>query len=96
MLFALFHLWIYHQLIEIEGFKQINGHAVSRLNLTWIFMIYFQIVRFLHLKIEKTELVSPGYGANYDLFDNRKIKFWDYIFFFVFFIIWSIVLPTTY
>ena len=88
-LISLIQIWLYSILHDNPAWvTPIGNHWADGLQLNWIVLIYYQLARFIHLKIKKNELVSACYGSNYDLHDDRKIDYLDYIFFAIFIISW--------
>ncbi|MDP5200077.1 hypothetical protein [Flavobacterium sp. DG2-3] len=63
----------------------VNGHASLGLRSTIISLLLYQFLRFISLTIQKKELVVPAKYGKYDLLDERKVTFLDYICFFTFF-----------
>ncbi len=96
----MFIIWTGIGLIHIFLFKYLSNnpvlmgnkrHAAFGLQFTIYFVILFEIIRIIHLKLFKYELVSlVGAGRSRDLWENRRIKTPDIICFFSYFIIWVI------
>lgn len=91
---SLTHIYMYSKFSVGSTWTAPNGaNYFDSLQFNWVFLIYFQLARFIHLKINKNELVGPAYGGNYDLIDDKKIDFLDYFFFIIFAIIWILLIP---
>lgn len=93
LFFSLLHLWIYFELKEKYNSNIEIEYYLKRLRYTSLFLVYFQIVRVIHIKIKNIELVAPSWGGSYDIYDMRKIKFLDYLFFVIFILLWVIYFP---
>ena len=95
LIFSLLHLWIYFKLKEKYNSDTEIVYYTQRLCYTSVFLLYFQIARVIHIKIKNIELVAPSWGGSYDIYDMRKIKFLDYIFFVIFMVTWLFCFPHT-
>ena len=95
LIFSLFHIWLYFIIQNKLYFDISPEYAGDGLLYIFPFLLYFQLARIIHLRIKNTELVAPSWGGSFDIYDNRKIDFLDYLFFFGFFAIWVIIIPMT-
>ena len=93
LIFSFFHLWVYFELKEKYNSDIRLEYYIKRLPYIFLFLVYFQIARIIHIKIKNIELVSPTWGQSYDIYDLRKIKFLDYLFFVIFILLWVIFFP---
>lgn len=78
------HLYFYYTLKDVTVLQMYRGHATTPLRNTLPLLVLYQILRVASLKIQQQELVSPSRGFTTDLFDERKVNWLDYIFFFTY------------
>jgi hypothetical protein len=81
---GLFHFYLYQIFKDDPTLQMLRGHAAMPLRNTIPLLLIFQILRFLSLKIQGQELVSPSKGSATDLFDERKVNWLDIVFFFTY------------
>lgn len=88
VIISFFHLYLFFVFSgDVKWTTSFGFNEFDRLQFTWMFLLYFQTARFIHLKVKNNELVSAA-GASYDLIDDRKIDYLDYILFFTFIVVW--------
>ena len=69
------HIFLFRHLSENPDLMFKIGHAANGLRFTIYFVILFEIIIIIHLKLLKYELVSlGGPGITRDLWENRRIK----------------------
>ena len=69
---ALIQIGIYYK----HGLNNTDWPAIRGLRNFWIFLITFQILRWLSLKLQKKEFVTIA-RMRRDLYDDRKFTLWD-------------------
>jgi hypothetical protein len=79
-----FHLYLYFKLRDVPTLQMLRGHSSTPLRNTIPLLFLFQILRFLSAKIQGQELVAPSRGATTDLFDDRRVNWLDFLFFFIY------------
>lgn len=84
LLIGLFHLYVYSILKDDQTLQMFRGHSATPLRNTVWLLILFQVLRFLSAKLQGQELVAPSKGATTDLFDERKVNWLDFTFFFIY------------
>lgn len=91
-IFSIINLIIYFYFKEIpELYSPINNYFIPLgLKYFWVFLIFFQVLRFISLTFRNKEFVAPSKYSRYDIFDKRKIESLDYIFFTIFAFLWII------
>ncbi|WP_289056155.1 hypothetical protein [Carboxylicivirga marina] len=77
--FSIYHLVLYLRLIEIDCLILPRGNAASGLRFTILYLVLWQVLRLVHLKLTNIELVAPSRGGSFDFFDNRRINILDYL-----------------
>lgn len=85
LLLSIGHLYLYYQLKDEASLLNLRGHAATGLRNTVILLLLFQLLRFISIKIQGQELVSPAKGGKRDFFDERNLTVIDYILFAVYF-----------
>jgi hypothetical protein len=65
-----------------------KGNVSGFLAITIVLLLLFQALRIISVKLQKWELVAPTKGGGKDLFDNRIVSVWDYIFFVIYMSSW--------
>lgn len=81
---GLIHLIFYFFLKDNQNLSFVNGHAARALGNTALLVLIYQLLRFVSLKTQQKELVSPSWGGARDLFDNRKVTIIDFALFIVY------------
>lgn len=81
---GLIHLFFYFQLKDVAMFQRPGGHIATGLRNTIILLLFFQVLRFISLKIQGQELVCPSKYSKTDTFDDREVTIIDFILFFVY------------
>ncbi len=81
---GLFHLYLYYHLKDETTLQLLKGHSTTPLRNTISLLFIFQVLRFISLKVQHQELVSPSKGFTTDLFDERKVNWFDFILFLVY------------
>lgn len=84
ILIGLIHLFIYFQLKDVAMFQMPGGHVATGLRNTIILLLFFQVLRFISLKIQGQELVCPSKYSRTDTFDDREVTQFDYFLFIVY------------
>lgn len=85
VLISFVHIYMYFKFSAGSTWTTpIGTNWFDYLQYNWVFLLYFQFARFIHLKFNKKELVGPTYGGSYDTIDGRKIDNLDYLFFLLF------------
>jgi hypothetical protein len=74
-------IWIGLSVIQIgiyykHGLDNTDWPAIRGLRNFWIYLIAFQILRWLSIKLQKKEFVTLA-KMRTDLYDDRKFTFWD-------------------
>lgn len=91
LVIGIIHYCIFLNIREYPILAFVNEHASWGLRNTVISLFLFQFLRFLSLKIQNKELVSPARNSRYDLWDDRRVTIVD-IASFLFFVIVTILL----
>jgi hypothetical protein len=78
-------IWIGLSVIQIgiyykHGLDNTDWPAIRGLRNFWIYLIAFQILRWLSIKLQKKEFVTLA-KMRTDLYDDRKFTFWDGVLF---------------
>lgn len=81
---GLFHLYLYFILKGDQTLQLFRGHSATPLKNTVWLLILFQVLRFLSAKLQGQELVAPSKGGTTDLFDERRVNWLDFTFFFIY------------
>lgn len=81
---GLFHLYLYNILKDDATLQMFRGHSATPLRNTIPLLILFQIFRFLSAKIQNQELVAPSRWATTNLFNERRVNWLDFAFFFIY------------
>ena len=89
ILFSLINLFIGYYLLKID--KSIKDVALTNFYSPILYILSYQALRFIFKWKYKFE-PAYEYSSTYDITDNRKLIFWDYIVF-VFPIVFSMGLP---
>lgn len=84
ILIGLIHLFIYFQLKDVAMFQMPGGHVATGLRNTIILLLFFQVLRFISLKIQGQELVCPSKYSRTDTFDDREVTQFDFFLFIVY------------
>ncbi len=74
--FSIIQIGIYYK----HGLNNTDWPAINGLRNFWIFLIIFQVLRWLSIKLQNKDFVTIG-RTQTDFFDDRKITFWDRILF---------------
>lgn len=81
---GLIHLFFYFQLKDVAMFQRPGGHIAIGLRNTIIMLSFFQVLRFISLKIQGQELVCPSKYSRTDTFDDREVTQVDFFLFFIY------------
>ena len=78
-------IWIGLSLIQIgiyykHGLHNADWPAIRGLRNFWIYLIVFQILRWVSLRLQKKEFVTLS-KMRTDLYDDRRFTFWDGVLF---------------
>ena len=83
---GIIHLYIYFQLKDSQDLQNFNGPSAIGFRNTIIFLLFFQLLRYISLKIQGRELVCPAKFSTIDMHDRREVTQLDGILFFVYFV----------
>lgn len=81
---GLIHLFFYFQLKDVAMFQMPGRHIATGLRNTIIMLLFFQVLRFMSLKIQGQELVCPSKYSKTDIFYDRGVTQVDFILFFIY------------
>lgn len=84
---TLIHLIIYFVFIRKDQTNKYWYPSLGFLN-TIILLILYQILRYISLKLQRREFVSPAKGGGLDLIENKKLTATDYFLFVIYFLSW--------
>ena len=78
-------IWFGLSVIQImiyykHGLDDTNWPAIRGLRNFWLYLILFQILRWLSLRLQEKEFITLS-RTQKDLHDDREFKFWDFILF---------------
>lgn len=78
-------IWIALSIIQIgiyykHGLNNVDWPAINGLRNFWIYLVIFQILRWLSIKLQTKEFITLS-KMQTDLYDDRVFKFWDYVLF---------------
>ena len=82
---GLLHLVAYFHFKRNPLLSNVRGHAATGLRNTLPLLLLFQVLRALSLRFQNRELVAPSKSTT-DIFDERRVNFFDFMLFFVYFI----------
>ncbi len=81
----LWNIWFGFSIIQIviyykHGLDNTDWPAIRGLRNFWLYLILFQVLRWLSFKLQKQEFVTLS-RTQKDLHDDREFKLWDFILF---------------
>jgi|SRR5690606_2922612 len=79
LLIAIIQILFYLNLKDNPNLQNVNGHASTGLRIIAILLVFYQILRFVNIKIQNQEFVAPSRGSRTDIIEGRRINFIDYI-----------------
>lgn len=79
--FSIIHLAMYFVMRDDRRLQSESGNPAALLRNTLILLLFFQLLRYISLKVQHLELVMPSKVGNIDDFDHRKITLTDRILF---------------
>ncbi len=74
--FSMLQIIIYYK----HGLNEVDWPAIRGLRNFWVYLLLFQILRWLSLRFQKKEFVALGKSQT-DLYDNRRITTFDCLLF---------------
>jgi hypothetical protein len=89
--FSLIHLYIYWNVKDDVLLNYGNNHLSGAFRNTIFLLLFFQLLRYLSLKLQRKELVCPSRYSSYDAEDNRRVTFLDHIFLFIYIAFWLFI-----
>lgn len=89
---AILHLWFYVEYKSFSGFKMIRGSSITYFVFTVIFVIYYQLCRYLSFIVIKREFLFPSQHSKYDTELKRgTYTSFEYMVFVTFFSIFVLI-----
>jgi hypothetical protein len=87
--FGLIHLIMYFLMVDHFAIQTVNFSYLATLRNTIVLLTFFQVLRWLSIKIQNREFVVPTKGGDTDLIENKKTSFADYVFLFIYIGAWG-------
>ncbi len=84
---SIVHFVFYFNLKDDSSLQNINGHASTGLRNIAILLVFYQILRFVNIKVQNQEFVAPSRGSRTDIIEGRRINMIDYISFVLYMIL---------
>ena len=71
--FSIIHLAMYFVMKDDQQLLSVQGNPVLLFCNTIVLLLFFQLLRYISLKTQHMELVSPSRGSDQDYFNTRKV-----------------------
>lgn len=88
---AIIQFLFYLNLKDDPNLNNVNGHAAIGLRNILILLLFYQILRFVNIKIQNQEFVAPSKGSRTDLIERRSINIIDYISFILYIALFALL-----
>jgi hypothetical protein len=75
--FSMIHLAMYFVMKDDKRLLSLQGSPVALLRNTFVLLLFFQVLRYISLKTQHIELVSPSKASYQDFFNTRKVTLID-------------------
>lgn len=82
--FGIVHLILFLCFRGNPAIEMYRGNPTVGLLNTIVFLVLFQLLRYLSLKFQHREFVAPARSGGPDLFDNKKVTFADFVIFVIY------------
>lgn len=81
---GLIHLMVYFYFKEHVVITDSHRHGWYARRNTIVLLLLYQLLRFISAKTQGQELVCPSGNTRYDMFDDRRLTFIDFLLFIVY------------
>jgi len=93
--FSIIHLAMYFVMKDDQRLLSVQGSPVPLLSNTIVLLLFFQLLRYVSLKTQHIELVSPSRASYQDFFHTRKVSPIDKTLFLAYFAVFGALVYVT-